>query len=222
MTSTSSIDNAVSGIDIFGSWAEIGMVLVAVAAGILISLPGLKAIQKKKERKSVFNPTDSKFRELHTRVHEHLSELRILLDAARTTVFHFHNGGCFLDGSSMKKFSLTHQSTTSGVSDTRSECQDVLLSLFVDMLEYIVSDNASPLMTSQLPESHFKKWLESNHVVLFSIVPIRDAHGTLINGFMVSEWCALSKADEVDDKFVSKEMLEKRRYIEAELAKQNK
>ena len=53
MTSTSSIDNAVSGIDIFGSWAEIGMVLVAVAAGVLIALPGLKAIQKKKEKRSL-------------------------------------------------------------------------------------------------------------------------------------------------------------------------
>lgn len=222
MTATSSIDNVVSGIDIFGSWAEIGMVLVAVAAGVLIALPGLKAIQRKRERKSVFNPTDSNFRELHTRVHEHLSEIRIVLDAARTTVFHFHNGGSFLDGSSMKKFSLTHQSTTSGVSDTRSECQDVLLSLFVDMLEHIVSDEGTPLMTSQLPESHFKKWLESNHVVLFSIVPVRNALGTLINGFMMSEWCSLSKSDDVNDEIVCKEMLEKRRYIEAELAKQNK
>ena len=217
-----SIDNAVSGIDIFGSWAEIGMVLVAIAAGALIALPGLKALQKKSAKKKEFNPADLNFRELHTRVHEHLSELRILLDAARTTVYHFHNGGCFLDGSSMKKFSLTHQSTTAGVSDTRNECQDVLLSLFIDMLESIVKDEPIPMMTSQLQDCHFKKWLESNHVVLFSIIPIKDASGTLINGFMTTEWCSLTKSDDVDDRFVSKEMVEKRRYIEAELAKQNK
>ena len=105
---------------------------------------------------------------------------------------------------------------------TRKDYQDVLLSLFVDLLDYVVSNESTPILTSSLPDSHFKKHLESNQVVMISILPIKDASGSLITGFLSTEWCSYPKADEMVDNFVRSEMSEKCRYIEAELAKQNK
>ena len=217
------VDNTVEGIDIFGSWVEAGMVLAAVGAGILLGYPMIKSfINKRKDNKSIWKelPTSQKFVNLHTKVHEHLTELRVLGDAGRAQVVQFHNGGKFVDGSSMKRFSLTHESCRSGVSETRHTRQDVILTMFGEMLEVVTSDDGRPQLTSKLPDCHFKRHLESNSVIMFSLVPIRNANGMSVIGCLSVEWCSWVKADAVVEEDIIPMVKEKRRYIEAELAAQ--
>tara|TARA_B100000287_G_C20494486_1_gene726441 strand:- start:11 stop:676 length:666 start_codon:yes stop_codon:yes gene_type:complete len=217
------VDNTVEGIDIFGSWVEAGMVLAALGAGILLGYPMIKSfLRKRKEDKSIWKelPTSEKFVSLHTKVHEHLTELRVLGDAGRAQVIQFHNGGKFIDGSSMKRFSLTHESCRSGVSETRDSRQDVILTMFGEMLEIVTATDPTPKLTSELPDCHFKRHLESNSVVLFSLIPIRNASGMSVIGYLSVEWCSWVKADAVIEEDVIPMMKEKRRYIEAELAAQ--
>ena len=217
------VNNTVEGIDIFGSWVEAGMVMAALGAGILLGCPMIKSfLRNRKENKSIWKelPTSEKFVGLHTKVHEHLTELRVLGDAGRAQVVQFHNGGKFIDGSSMKRFSLTHESCRSGVSETRDSRQDVILTMFGEMLEIVTATDPTPKLTSELPDCHFKRHLESNSVVLFSLIPIRNASGMSVIGYLSVEWCSWVKADAVVEEDVIPMMKEKRRYIEAELAAQ--
>ena len=217
------VNNTVEGIDIFGSWVEAGMVMAALGAGILLGYPMIKSfLRNRKENKSIWKelPTSEKFVGLHTKVHEHLTELRVLGDAGRAQVVQFHNGGKFIDGSSMKRFSLTHESCRSGVSETRDSRQDVILTMFGEMLEIVTATDPTPKLTSELPDCHFKRHLESNSVVLFSLIPIRNASGMSVIGYLSVEWCSWVKADAVVEEDVIPMMKEKRRYIEAELAAQ--
>ena len=217
------VNNTVEGIDIFGSWVEAGMVMAALGAGILLGYPMIKSfLRNRKENKSIWKelPTSEKFVGLHTKVHEHLTELRVLGDAGRAQVVQFHNGGKFIDGSSMKRFSLTHESCRSGVSETRDSRQEVILTMFGEMLEIVTATDPTPKLTSELPDCHFKRHLESNSVVLFSLIPIRNASGMSVIGYLSVEWCSWVKADAVVEEDVIPMMKEKRRYIEAELAAQ--
>ena len=217
------VDNTVEGIDIFGSWVEAGMVLAALGAGILLGYPMIKSfLRSRKENKAIWKelPTSNSFVNLHTKVHEHLTELRVLGDAGRAQVVQFHNGGKFIDGSSMKRFSLTHESCRSGVSETRHTRQDVILTMFGEMLELVTADDGRPMLTSKLPDCHFKRHLEANSVIMFSLVPIRNANGMNVIGCLSVEWCSWVKADAVIEEDIIPMVTEKRRYIEAELAAQ--
>ena len=217
------VDNTVSDIDIFGSWVEAGMVLAAVCAGVLLGYPMIKSfLRNRRNEKSIWKelPTSQKFVDLHTKVHEHLTELRVRGDAGRAQVVQFHNGGKFIDGSSMKRFSLTHESCRSGVSETRHTRQDVILTMFGEMLEIVTANDGTPQLTSILPDCHFKRHLESNSVIMFSLVPIQNANGMNVIGCLSMEWCSWLKADAVIEEDIVPIIREKRRYIEAELAAQ--
>ena len=217
------VDNTVSDIDIFGSWVEAGMVLAAVCAGVLLGYPMIKSfLRNRRNEKSIWKelPTSQKFVDLHTKVHEHLTELRVRGDAGRAQVVQFHNGGKFIDGSSMKRFSLTHEPCRSGVSETRHTRQDVILTMFGEMLEIVTANDGTPQLTSILPDCHFKRHLESNSVIMFSLVPIQNANGMNVIGCLSMEWCSWLKADAVIEEDIVPIIREKRRYIEAELAAQ--
>ena len=217
------LDNTAMDIDILGSWVEVGMVIAAVGAGLFLGIPMLRHFLKKRKDKSCIwkePPTSLKFVRLHTKVHEHLTELRVRGDAARAQVLQFHNGGKFLDGTAMKRFSLTHESCRTGVSETRDSRQDIILTMFGEMLETVTANEPTPILTSKLADCHYKRHLEANSVVMFSLVPIRNASGMSIIGCLSMEWCSWLKADAVIDDDVVPMMKEKRRYIEAELALQ--
>jgi hypothetical protein len=215
------MDNQFFTVDVFGSWAEVGMVMAAIVAGFLMIYPMIKSRRKNLCKSwSKQAPTSKSFLSMHSRIHEYLTELRVVLDGCRTLVCHFHNGGEFLDGTSMKKFSLTHESTNPGVSDVRLDSQDVLLTLYVELLEHVVRNDPKPVMVNDLPDCHWKRVLESQQVVLFSLIPLHDVSGAVITGFLCTEWCSLSKADEVTDDVVEFEVREKSRLIQVELAKQ--
>jgi len=217
------IDNNVGDIDILGSWVEVGMVVAALTAGVFLAYPFIKhLIKRRKKSKCIWKelPTAPKFVKLHTKVHEQLTELRVVADAARCQVIQFHNGGQFLDGTSIKRFSLTHESCRTGVSETRQTRQDVMLTMFGEMLELVTTSNPCPILTSTLPDCHWKRHLESNSIIMFSLIPLRNANGMNIIGCLSLEWCSWLKADAVDEEDASVLMEEKRRYIEAELASQ--
>ena len=218
------IDNNVGDIDILGSWVEVGMAFAALIAGVFLAYPFIKhIIKKRKTNKCIWKelPTSPKFVKIHTKIHEQLTELRVIGDAARCQVMQFHNGGQFLDGSSIKRFSLTHESCRTGVSETRQTRQDVMLTMFGEMLELVTTNDPIPILTSNLPDCHWKRHLELNNVIMFSLIPLRNSNGINIIGFLSLEWCSWMKADAVDSEDITIMIEEKRRYIEAELAIQN-
>lgn len=221
-TITEPTNNRVGGVDILGSWMEIGMVIASLIVGALLIWPVLRniIISKKYFMTKGFNT----FKTMHTRIHEILTELRVRSDADRVLVLRFHNGGKFLDGSSIKKFSLTHESCGIGISETRNSRQDVLISTFIEMLDHIIDDHKPVIVeaTSDLSDCHFKRHLESNHTLAYSLVPIKDTRGVLILGCLLVEWCNWDKVDRIDDDQILIDVPAYAGYIESQLLEEVK
>ena len=210
------MDNNFGSVDIFGSWVEVGMVILALAAGVVVGIPAIIALTRKFNKKKSVIPPNSNFISRHNKVHEYLTELRVKLDAARTHIVQFHNGGQVINGNCMQKMSVTHESCVDGVNETQMERQDVLLTMYSDFLEKVAGDDTKPVLTSTLEVSHFKRVLEGNRVLMFSTLPLRGLKGEL-NGAVVVEWCNWGKVDEIDFVRVKEELIDKRRYIESRL-----
>jgi hypothetical protein len=210
------MDNNFGTVDIFGSWVEIGMVFLAIGAGVVFGIPALFHLAKKFSAKKQ-KPVSRKFITRHSRINEYLTELRVKLDGARTNIIQFHNGGQIINGESMQKMSVTHESCVDGIKETHGDRQDVLLSMWSDFLEKLSQEDAKPILTSTLNPSHFKRVLEANTVLMFSTLPLRGLKGNLL-GAVVVEWCNWSKVDEIDFVVVKEELIDKRRYIEAQLS----
>jgi hypothetical protein len=84
-------------------------IYAAILFAVLIT--GYKYWQK---YKTLFGKNDN-FIFIHSEIHEMLTELRVLTDSARAQIIQFHNGEYFMDGVSMRKFSVTHESLEKGI-----------------------------------------------------------------------------------------------------------
>ena len=164
------------GIDHFGSWVEVGMIVGVVLAGALTALlPILSKLKKNilMRRTELGYPNSVNWEE-HTRIHEVLTELRVKTDSARTQVVQFHNGGHFLDGISMTKMSLTHESLENGVSSEMDTKKELMLSLCVEGLRLLLEDDPKVYITAELDDSWCKQLLQHGNVVAFAFLPLRN------------------------------------------------
>tara|TARA_Y100001938_G_scaffold151048_1_gene245469 strand:- start:5672 stop:6346 length:675 start_codon:yes stop_codon:yes gene_type:complete len=218
---TEEVYNRFMEVDLMGSWMEIGIAMSALIVGFCMGYPLFRSWIKKK-RVNKTNPCSNNFRNIHSRIHEFLTEIRVKMNADRSCVLQFHNGGSFLDGSSMKKFSLTHESCSVGVQESMTGRYDLLASAYVEMLDRMSKDVLEVEATSNLPDCNFKRHLESNHTLVFAIAPIRDSRGVLISGFLLLEWCTWDSADMIDDDRIPIDIKEYSRYIESRLSEEKK
>lgn len=197
-------------------WFEIGILAISVIAGLVIgwlkisksAMEWIGSVFKRKteKKKSPLTIDDRN-------IQETLNKLRYDSDACRVKIVQFHNGGSFATGKSMKKMSLTHESCHPGMVPTYKGSTDQLLSLFVDMLELAHLNTPELINTSSVRDSFFKSYLQSNHVLMFSILPLRNPKGDEI-GCILCEWCAWSFADGVQaDRFWNK-FVETRNSVE--------
>ena len=201
-------------------WFDIGAGAIALIAGIstgfyyLVNKGKIKMLLKEKKGQSIDLP-DNCFWKTHTRLHETLTELRVRTDAARTQIVQFHNGGEFLDGISMKKMSLSHESLDKGVSSELPNKQDVLLSLCVDSLNTLLKDEPIIHIVEDMEDSWCKQFYQSSNIITFAFLPIRK-RGQAI-GYVMIQWCSWNKADLIEDETVSKELEDSRALIEVQL-----
>jgi hypothetical protein len=75
----------------------ISLIMVGVIGGVYGIMKFVKSRIK----------TDN-FIEIHTEIHELLTELRVTTKCMRASILQFHNGEYTMDGISMRKFSVTH------------------------------------------------------------------------------------------------------------------
>jgi hypothetical protein len=201
-------------------WFEIGAGAIALITGIatgfyyLVNKGKIKMLLKEKKGQSIDLP-DNCFWGTHTRLHETLTELRVKTDCARSQIVQFHNGGEFLDGISMKKMSLTHESLDKGVSSELSNKQNVLLSLCVAGLNTLLKDEAIIHIVEDMEDSWCKQFYQSSNIITLAFLPIRK-QGQAI-GYVMIQWCSWAKSDMIEDDTVSKELEDARALIEVQL-----
>jgi len=186
--------------DVFGTWIDFGMAIAAVIGGIAIFMfPYLRDLLKKTNFNTDSNVYPKDFNwGTHTGLHEKLTELRVQTDCARTQIVQFHNSGQFLDGISMKKMSLTHESLATGTSSEMPVKKDLLLSLCVEGLNLLKENKSDLYIVDQLDDSWCKKFMQASNVIAFSFLPIRKENE--ISGYVMCQWCSWSKTDNIEEK----------------------
>lgn len=184
----------------------IGELLGAVLMGVGIGVVGI--LRKKKIDLKWTASKSQKFISKHSQIHELLTELRITVRASRCLVFQFHNGGAFADGTSVKRFSVTHESCAAGVASMILESQDVLLTRYMELVKVMEDDGSKILQVSQLPQSAFRSGLEINTVEYFSVSPLKCMDGLTPLGFICCHWCSADELDAIEREGITQTALE--------------
>lgn len=165
---------------------EIGMGAVSFLLGAFVAF---FTFLKRRSTGKQIGKVCNRFTRIHSSINEILTELRIKANCSRTNLVQFHNGGNFLDGSSILKFSITHESCDLGTSPTIDYEQATLLTRFTDKLEFLHENNAKIVKTKQLEGSHFRNYMQSRDIVAFIMVPIYCEKKINIIGYISCEWC---------------------------------
>ena len=196
------------------SWFETASIITGSLLGVLAG--ALKVFSKKRDS----HKENVDFIQVHGQIHESLTELRIQTDAARTQVIQFHNGEYFMDGVSMRKFSLTHESLSRGVSADAPRIKGLLCSMFVPLLNFVIKNEANVVSVHDIQYSFCKQFFEENNVEGFAVLPIK-VRGQ-ITAFVLTQWCSEAKLETVDHKLVKEYMDDARNAIEVQLCQQKK
>ena len=172
-------------------WVNLGVAVAGLFGGIMVSFGYIKRkynemmMEKKEDPKELCISSQPDLK--HSHIHEMLTSLRINLEADRAQIAQFHNGGRFLEGSPMKRFSVSHESCRPGVSMEYPYLQNVLTTIFWDMVEFIKQDMPVVRITNTLPEeSSLRVYCESKNIEAFAILPLRKQE--LYVGFVRVEW----------------------------------
>jgi len=171
-------------------------------AGVLVFGMGLGIISiiRKNKVSLKWDPKkESSQLQAHSRVHETLTELRVTVRASRALIFQYHNGGKFSDGTSIKRFSITHESCANGVIGMMLESQDVLLTRYIELIGIIEDRPNEIIRVSTLPECTLRSVLEINNVVYFSIGAVKCVDSLTPMGFVCCHWCDVGELDELHE-----------------------
>ena len=140
------------------------------------------------------------------------------MEASRAQIGQFHNGGKFLEGSPMKRFSVSHESCGFGVSMEYPQMQAVLVTIFWDIVEILKENNPKIRFTDSLnSQSSLRVYNKSKNIEAFSILPIRK--GELFVGFVKVEWNDRNEIPS-DSEDCERTLEQYRSFIELEIKRQ--
>lgn len=155
---------------------NIGMAI----AGLLGIGLGFKKFLKSKKK------TDN-FIIIHSEINELLTELRLITESMRVGIMQFHNGEYFMDGISMRKFSLTHESAHKGYNSQSLKFKNTLCSLFIPLLTKVVANKPLIHNIIDLPSgSHTKNFFEDENISHIACLPVINKNVTV--GFVLIQW----------------------------------
>lgn len=214
-----------------GTWWNLGLGLGTLLAGATGSFifKKMKTWAAKKKAKLLSAECTHDEKSLHllnggqknSEINGVLYELREVLDAQRTVVGQYHNGGNFLDGNSIKRFSISHESVASGVSYNAWEMQNILVSLFWEIVPLLQENDAKGRIVSELLDSPTKARLVEKGVYSFSILPIRrwckKNRKLQITGYVYAAWSDKESYDGKPESYIGTQLRNARSVIENQL-----
>jgi hypothetical protein len=149
-------------------------------AGILGVGLGVKKFWKSKKK------TDN-FIIIHSEINELLTELRLISDSMRVSVLQFHNGEYFMDGISMRKFSITHESSHKGYTSQALKFKNTLCSLFVPLLTRMIENKPLIYSVEAMPSgSYTKHFFEDEYISHIACLPVKNKNVNV--GFILIQW----------------------------------
>jgi len=199
----------------FNYWVELGIGLSVMLSAVIWKLwPKLKPKKDSEE--------DSMDWRIHSDIHEYLTELRVLSDCARAQLIRFHNGEYFMDGVSMKKLSLTHESVSRGVAAEGDKKTNLLISLFSPLIEKVLKDEPTINFLTSERDGFHKSFMEISNVHSFMILPVK--YKNMVSGYLMVQWCSQTKTKKAINNIVeiSKLMIHTRDRIQVLLEEQTR
>jgi len=131
-------------------------------------------------------PKVDNFLTIHNEIHELLTELRITTKSIRATIIQFHNGEYTMDGISMRKFSVTHESTHRGYTSQVNKLKANLCSMFIPLLHHVVDNKSLIHQTFALPDGFVKSFFEDENISQYACLPLRNKGVNV--GFVLVQW----------------------------------
>lgn len=196
-------------------WGEIGLAAGALCVGFFVGMLRQFFLNRKniKQNKEIDW-------HIHSQIHELLTELRVSTDSARTQLIQFHNGEYFMDGVSMRKLSLTHESVSKGVSVDGDRLQGLLLTLFTPLIGKVLEDTPVLHHTKQDKDSFFKNFFLAENIDSYVVLPIR--HENVVSGYLIVQWGSPIKTKSIEKNIehISKIVDEVRNQIQIQLDEQ--
>ena len=154
-------------------------IAIGVAGLLGISL-GVKKFWKSRKK------TDN-FIMIHSEINELLTELRLTSNSMRASVLQFHNGEYFMDGISMRKFSITHESSHKGYTSQILKFKNTLCSLFIPLLTRVLENKPLIFSVSAMPaNSYTKHFFEDEHISHIACLPVKNKNINV--GFVLVQW----------------------------------
>jgi hypothetical protein len=123
---------------------------------------------------------------IHTEIHELLTELRVTTKCMRASILQFHNWEYTMDGISMRKFSVTHESTHKGYTSQVSLLKGSLCSMIIPLLVHVVENKSLIYPLRSLPESYTKGFFEDENVSDYACLPLKNKGANV--GFVLLQW----------------------------------
>lgn len=189
--------------DLIGPLGEIlGGVIFGIALGII------GAIRRRKPSIKELFSKDVKFKDKHSQIHELLTELRLVTRSSRALIFQFHNGGIFADGSSMKRFSVTHESVSTGIQSMLLESQDVLVTRYMELVHLLEASPYKIISVESLLDCSLRSALEINNVEYFMVSSLKYNDNLTPMGFVCCHWCDANGLDSIKQEGISEDSLE--------------
>lgn len=159
-----------------------GSFSIIVAFGTIVlknHLDERKAKKAKEKSESITTEDVSSMIEIQ----EFLNSLIDKWEIDRGAIYQFHNGGKFFNGVSMKKYSLTHESTSPGIARVKEASQNVFVTEHPTMMK-LISENVIFSMEIEDPRlDYIRDRLEEQGIVQIITVPIRSLNNILL-GFV--------------------------------------
>ena len=119
-------------------------------------------------------------------VQEFLENLRKEFHFDRVGICQFHNGGKFFKGHSMKKFSMSYESTAPGIEKVKRNIQNIMVSEFPHLVNGLLTHDSITLKQTSEGYPNTTRDMVATGVILSIYIPIRGLTGDL-GGFIVCQ-----------------------------------
>lgn len=186
---------------------------IAISVAGLLGL-GLGVRKFWKSRKKTDN-----FIMIHGEINELLTELRLTSNSMRASVLQFHNGEYFMDGISMRKFSITHESSHKGYTSQIAKFKNTLCSLFIPLLVRVLENKPLIFSVEAMPtNSYTKHFFEDENISHIACLPLKNK--SINVGFILIQWHEDYAPDLAQEEKLMNHFLSIRDSIEVQLSYQ--
>lgn len=116
-------------------------------------------------------------------VNDFIEDMRQHYGFDRVSICQFHNGGKFLNGKSMKKFSMTYEMASPGIEKIKRKYQNVMVSEFPRLFAAMLKTDFMIITTESTDYPDLVREMEVNGIVQSVKVVIRGLRGDIL-GFI--------------------------------------